>query len=86
MSTYTEETVLDQITAQWLDAYPGDPTADPPIQPTKAHYVILVRRSNRILKDGRIIADRKHRHVVELDDKLKDEDPIVQRIAKALRG
>lgn len=90
-ASITEDSRIDQITAQHFDATPGD-DINPP-QP--ARWVLQVRRVDRVLRDGQVIAKDNHRHVVELhvpDEKgkrvkrdLGDEDPLVQKIAAAIR-
>jgi len=42
---------------------------------------VNVRRSDRVLRDGVVIAQTYHRHVVSLDDALTTQDPRVQAIA-----
>lgn len=44
---------------------------------------IQVRRVNRVLKDGRVIAETYHRHVISPSADLSNEDPKVRAVAKA---
>jgi len=81
----TEETIVDQITAQWLDATPeqeGNPALP-------ARWVVNVRRCNRVLRDGVVIARELHRHVIEIDqvspEELKREDEMVQKVCAAIK-
>lgn len=44
---------------------------------------IQVRRADRVLKDGVVIAERFHRHVLEPGSDVSNEDPRVKKAATA---
>ena len=71
-----EDSIIDQVTAQWVE------DSD---DPTRSRYVVNVRRSNRVLRDGKVISVQYHRHVVEADAPDMDKQAeIVQEVAAAL--
>lgn len=68
MTKLTEETGIDQVTAQRLPA---------------GRWVVNVRAATRILRGGAVVSETYHRHVLEPGADLKAEDPLVAAIAKA---
>lgn len=74
------ESVIDHIAAELVPATLGDEEHE--ARPERWH--VNVRRSDRIVEDGTVVASTTHRHVLEPGASLKDEDPLVQTIAKAI--
>ena len=81
MSRFTEDTTVDRIEAQWLPA--ATATEDSPAIP--ARWVVSVRRSDRVLRDGVVISATPHRHVIERDDPLTGEDRVVAALPQDMR-
>jgi hypothetical protein len=47
---------------------------------------VQVRQAIRVLEDGEILSQSYHRHVLQQDDDLSNEDPKVVAIANAAWG
>lgn len=46
---------------------------------------VNVRQATRIRRDGNLVSETYHRHVIGPDDPLADEDQRVQRVATVAR-
>ena len=45
---------------------------------------VEIRRADRILRDGEVVAETYHRHVLTPGDDLAREDPLVAKIAASV--